>query len=253
GRAEDLARGELVAVEAADHAGDEAQVLRLAAARVRLLVAHADADEVRRERRGHEGPVVGVDAAPEARDDVVSERRLDVASELLGRGARPVARDHAPVAADEELLEVPLDVAGPLGPRRLLREPGVERRAPGAVHLELREERELDAVARARGLLHLGVAPGLLPRGLVAREAEHAEAARGVARVELLEALVVRREPAPRGDVHDEDDLPAVGAEGARPAVDVAEGEVVEGRHGRDPTATAARRARAPGISPRGR
>ena len=47
----------------------------------------------------------------------------------------------------------------------------------------------------------------LLAAELVARHAEHREALVGVLLVQLLEALVLRGEPALRGHVHDEERL----------------------------------------------
>src|SRR5262245_55582617 len=136
------------------------------------------------------------------RPRLLGERLADRVADLGARrlDARVEARPHAAVLPDQELGEVPLDVAGAVGLRLLAREPGVERRAIGAVHLDLREHREGDAVARLAERLDLGLGPRLLPPELVAREAEHGEAVAQVLVVDLLEALVVRREPALRGD-----------------------------------------------------
>src|SRR5262249_42871210 len=81
--------------------------------------------------------------------------------------------------------------------------------------------------------LDLAFGPGLLAAELVAREAEHDEAASLVLLVELLEAAVMWREPALRSDVHDEGDLARIVAERLLLAVDRGGGEVVQRRHGR--------------------
>src|SRR5690242_20339169 len=102
-----------------------------------------------------------------------------------------------------------------------------------AVHVDLREHRERDAVACLAERLDLALGPGLLAAELVAREAEHDEAAILVLFVQLLEAAVVRGQPALRGDVHDERDLARVVAERLLLAVDRGGGEVVQRRHAR--------------------
>jgi hypothetical protein len=70
----------------------------------------------------------------------------------------------------------------------------VERVAALAVHLDLREQREADAVARLAEGGDLVGASGLLGSELVAREAEDGEALVGVLLVELLQTGVLRRE-----------------------------------------------------------
>jgi hypothetical protein len=72
------------------------------------------------------------------------------------------------------------------------------------------------------------MSPGPSGCELVAREAQHHEAVAGVLLVELLQALVVRGEAAPGGDVHDEGDLAAVVPEGAIVSVEGLLAEIVE-------------------------
>src|SRR4030095_15377884 len=124
------------------------------------------------------------------------------------------------------------DVAGAFGLRVHAGEPRVEGMAARAVHVDLREERERYAVGERAELLHLLVGAGLLARELVAREAEHLEAAPALRLVEFLETLVLRRQAALRRDVHDERDLARVVAQLGVVAEDVARGEVVQSRHG---------------------
>src|SRR5665213_920512 len=77
-----------------------------------------------------------------------------------------------------------------------------------AVDVELRRHRERRPVGgRAEGLDLLGGA-GLLSAELVARGAEHRERLAAVALLESLEACVLRRQAALRGDVDDQHRLP---------------------------------------------
>src|SRR5262249_56156968 len=91
-------------------------------------------------------------------------------SRVVGSRGRTEAAHHLAVGGHEELLEVPLDVA------RLALVVGehgellVERVAAVAVHLDLREHRERDAVARLAERRDLVRGTGLLGTELVARE-----------------------------------------------------------------------------------
>ena len=147
---------------------------------------------------------------------------------------RAEARDLAP-GGDEELLEVPLDVAVAAVGVGHGGELGVERVAPVAVHLDLLGQRERDAVGGGAERGDLLGAARLLSAELVARHAEDREALVGVLLVHLLEALVLGREAALRGHVHDEERLVLVVVEVERGAVEAVEGVVVD-RHGGEPT-----------------
>ena len=68
----------------------------------------------------------------------------------------------------------------------------------------------MTVVAGVAELADLLRGPRLLAHELVAREPEHLEALVGVLVVQLLEALVLRREAALGGDVHDEERLALV-------------------------------------------
>src|SRR6266850_4502977 len=149
--------------------------------------------------------------------------------------ARVEARLHLSILAHDELGEVPGDVTRAVRLRRLAGEPRVERRAAGAVHVDLREHRKAHAVGRGAERLHVGVAARLLTAELVARESEHREAAALLLRVQRLEPLIVRGEAALRGDVHHQQYLAAKIGELLRFAVDRRELEVVNRgllRHG---------------------
>src|SRR5690606_16787107 len=69
----------------------------------------------------------------------------------------------------------------------------------------------------------------LLAEELVARESEHRESAIAVLALQLLELLVLRREPAAGGDVHHEHRAVRVLGEGRRRTVDRRQGNVSDG------------------------
>ena len=125
----------------------------------------------------------------------------------------------SPSGDEEELLEVPADVARVAVGVGRLGQLGVERVAARPVDLELLEHRERDAVAHRAERLDLLGRARLLAAELVAREPEHLEALLGVALVHRLEGGVLRRQPALRGDVDDEEGLAGMvgGGWSARP------------------------------------
>jgi hypothetical protein len=125
-----------------------------------------------------------------------------------------------------------------------------QRRGLRAVDVDLREHREGDAVIELAELLDLLLAAWLLAAELVAREAEHLEALAVQLAVELLEALVLRREAALACRVDDQEHLALVARELDRLAVDVVDGDVVEARHGRCRGTKAAIMARTRGGAP---
>jgi hypothetical protein len=89
--------------------------------------------------------------------------------------------------AEARTAEVPLDVRG--GERALLLlHVLVQRRRGRAVHINLREERELGPVALSE-LLHLRVGAGLLPTKLVAGERQNLKALRLVLVVQSRKLL----------------------------------------------------------------
>ena len=104
----------------------------------------------------------------------------------------------------------------------------VERRGLAAVDLDLVEDREGDAPRHRAVLEDLVHRTGLLAAELVAREAEHGEAAVGVGALQLLELLVLGRQPALRGDVDDEQHLVRVVGERRSPAVGGLERDLAE-------------------------
>jgi hypothetical protein len=99
---------------------------------------------------------------------------------------------------------------GAVGARRLARQELVERVAAGAVDLDLGEHREGDAELRLAEGLDLALAARFLATELVAREAEHGEAAPAELLVQLLQPRVLRREAALGRDVDDEQRLARV-------------------------------------------
>jgi hypothetical protein len=103
---------------------------------------------------------------------------LDVAAHRLGLGRRGEAGHGRAVGCDEELGEVPLDRRAEQTAGALLEEAEDGIGAP-AVDVDLRRQREGDAVVDRAELLDRGVVSGLLVRELVAREAEDDEPAAG--------------------------------------------------------------------------
>ena len=95
----------------------------------------------------------------------------------------------------------------------LVLEPHVERMGVVAVDVDLGEHRERDAVVLLAERADLLLGAGLLVAELVAREAEHHQPLVGVVVVQLLQALVLRRQAALAGGVDHEDDVADVGAE----------------------------------------
>jgi hypothetical protein len=164
--------------------------------------------------------------------------RLAVAGEhhgdLLGRRRRREAGDDGTVAVDEELLEVPRDVGAVAVAGLLRREELVELARSRPVDLDLREQRERDAVGRGGELEDLGVGAGLLPAELVARETQDGDVVVGV--VERTQTCVLGGEASTAGDVDDQAQLAAVPVERDRLAGDRGHREVVEGRHRPEPT-----------------
>src|SRR5699024_8927463 len=96
--------------------------------------------------------------------------------------------------------EVPADV---LGGDALVRagQPSVERMGTLSVDLDLREHREVDTEVDRAELGDLGLAAGLLMHELVAGETHHHQALIAELLVQLLQALVLRRESALAGGV----------------------------------------------------
>src|SRR5262249_9556562 len=131
----------------------------------------------------------------------VSERVGDVLHQppVARLGGGRVAVQNAAVAADEEFLEVPGDVAGKAALR------GSQETVHGVtlrtVDLELLAQREAHTVAGTAEFNDLGGAAGLLPGELITGKANHREVLRGELALQLLQALVLRREPAAAGDV----------------------------------------------------
>ena len=98
-----------------------------------------------------------------------------------------------------------------------------------AVHLDLVEHREGDEVFARAELFDFLVGARFLFAELVAREAEDDKTLVCIFVVGRLERLVLRREPAVRGDVDDENDLAFVGAQCGGLAVNVLDRDVVNG------------------------
>lgn len=131
----------------------------------------------------------------------------------VGRGCGRPAVENVAVAADEELFKVPLDALEAHDARLLPLHPLVERVRVVAVHFGLAKDGEGDAVVDLAEVLDLVVGAGLLRAELIARESEDGEVvavACAQVLVQLLEALVLRRQAALRRRIDDKDDLALV-------------------------------------------
>src|ERR1700744_1283173 len=98
--------------------------------------------------------------------------------------------------------------------------------AAGAVDLEFLGHREALAVRGGAELGALAGAPGLPPPELVSRGAKPREARIAVSLLQALQALVLRRQPASGGDVHDQHGLVEQPLESKRGAVESGELEI---------------------------
>jgi len=121
---------------------------------------------------------------------------------------RVEAGDDVPLAIEQELVEVPGDLARKLRVRRLVREERVEGMDGLALHGDLREHRERDTVRQAAKALDLGFRSWLLPHEVIRWETEYLESAIVETRIKHLQVLVLGRETALAGHVHDEKYLP---------------------------------------------
>src|SRR6266566_3811956 len=150
------------------------------------------------------------------------EERLDRVddSRIFWDDLRTKAPCDASIAPDEELLEIPTHVAGLTGVVGGLAENGVQGVLVCSSDVQLREERERDAVVDAAELLNLLGRSWLLVRELVARKADHDQAPLYVAVLERLQAHVLGREPAPRSDVDRKKHLAGVSGEALKLAAE---------------------------------
>ena len=104
----------------------------------------------------------------------------------LRLGERRVAGDDLSIGANNELLEVPLDGLDAHDTGHLFLQPSEDGGGVFAVHVELPEDGESDAVVELAEGLDVVVGAGVLAVELVAGEAEDGE----VFRVALLQLLV---------------------------------------------------------------
>lgn len=120
-------------------------------------------------------------------------------------GPRTEAVDDGAVRSDQELLEVPLNVSRSAFGVGRLGELGVQRMLVFAVHLDLLEKRERDAVGSGAERLDLFGGTRFLPHELVARDTDHGQTAIGVLAGQLLERRVLRGQSTLGRDVDHED------------------------------------------------
>ena len=123
-----------------------------------------------------------------------------------GVSGRGVAPDHLARPVDQEFGEIPFDRRAEQA-RFLVLQIVEQRMRVAAVDVDLGEHRKRHVIlAFAERLDLLGVAR-LLRAELVAGKAEHRKAARRKFALQLLEALVLRREPAGARGVDDQEHL----------------------------------------------
>src|SRR5262249_27202007 len=154
-----------------------------------------------------------------------SQEARHVACELFrGRRGREPGSDGArPI--NQEFREIPL-YAIAQQPALLLLEPDIEWVGVAAVDLDLGEQRKRDPIGALAECRDLRIRPRLLMAELVAWEGEDFKAARPELFAEILQALVLRREPAFRGDIDDQKHLAAEVGEmallaGAQPGAEI--------------------------------
>ena len=116
-------------------------------------------------------------------------------SELLGLVARRIAAHDTKLPVDQELGEVPLDRLRAQEAGRVLFERLEQRMGVRAIDLDLGEHRERHIVLVGAEFSDCGLVARLLMAELVAREAEHGEAARAKAPVQRFEARILRVKP----------------------------------------------------------
>ncbi|EGE55693.1 hypothetical protein RHECNPAF_8900109 [Rhizobium etli CNPAF512] len=140
---------------------------------------------------------------------------------IIRRHVRRESGGHLAVAADQEFFEVPENivlvtgcyavgfqalahraVAGRLHAR--FGQLPVKRVLGLALHRNLREDREGDIVSAGAEIEDLGVGAGLLALEVVGGESGDDEAALALFAVKFFKPLILRREPAFRGDVDDQ-------------------------------------------------
>jgi hypothetical protein len=143
-------------------------------------------------------------------------------SAASGSTPRLEARDLRAPGRDQELGEVPAHLAGAGGRRELL----IEGRLLRPLDLDLGEHGEGHVVLRRAERLDFSLGAGLLPAEVVGRKPGDHQALRLVLLIQGLEAGVLPRETAARGDVHEQQRLAAEGAQRLGRAVDVGQGQV---------------------------
>jgi hypothetical protein len=111
--------------------------------------------------------------------------------------------------------------------------PGPQRVGALAVDLDLLRQREADRIVQRTELADLRGITGLLRAELVAREADHHQAALAVVLPQLFQPGVLRGEATAAGDVHQQQRVALVPGQRLRLAVEVTEAEIVGGGHGR--------------------
>jgi hypothetical protein len=167
----------------------------------------------------------------------VASLLLDLLDEVKGIDLGAVVGDDLAVAVNDELSEVPRDLASLLGLGVV--ELGVRSQvlvdftSVGAIHVDLREERELCLVQIASECLDLGVGSGLLRHELIAGECQDLKSVVPILLVHLhkLSIVLVGQSSLAR-NVHHEYALFAlegVPETGDLVAVDVDCGDVEEG------------------------
>ena len=131
-----------------------------------------------------------------------SAELVEICCDVFWCGRRWVPLDDIAGLVDEELLKVPGDVSGLALAGLSILEHLIQGGGTVAVHLDLREHREVHFELRGCEFEDLGGGAGLLVRELVARKSEHDDVV--VIIVKRTQTCVLRREASSAGDVDDQ-------------------------------------------------
>ena len=150
----------------------------------------------------------------------LAERRLDVLGERLRFVGRRVPAQDAVARSVRNLVKFHLIACVPRRPPRFLFERLKQRVGVHAIDLDLGEHRERHIILVGAELSDFGLVARFLMAELIAREAEHREAAFAKAPMQRFEARILGSEAALACDVDDEQRLSSEIPERARLAVD---------------------------------
>jgi hypothetical protein len=143
----------------------------------------------------------------------------DLVAQWIVLGIKAV--NDTPFAIQQELIEIPGDLAREFWIGGLVRKERVEGMNALAFHRNLGEQGEGDAVGKAAEALDLGFGSRFLPAKVIRRKCQNLETPLLEPAVERLQGLVLGRESAFAGHVHDKKDLPGELRDGSFSSIDV--------------------------------